>query len=367
MGATGGPRTALERAMAAGRVPYRPWEGQGLLKDHCFLCGAALTRATRSDEDVLPRWIRRRLPGNRHGQSLELPNQTTIPFGSVLIPCCKPCNNEHLSRLEQQVAEAFDAGADAVNRLPEKVLRPWVAKIAYGLRRNDMRLRKDRRDATAGTIATQADLEQMALLHMILQEARGIVHVTPGHSSFVALTAQMVHCATCDFDIAVPVGWPTALMLRLGEIVLIGAADDRGSLRRAFTSPSFRAAREVHLHPVQARALWALLLEEIQGLDPRQHPLRFGVQNEQLWIDREPGSAFRHKLPAASGVSAELILSTLLNDTEASIRSIGGPTGLLVSSTGHPRQLPFRHGSLRLDDLPPVRDSVVPESGPTSG
>jgi hypothetical protein len=216
-----------------------------------------------------------------------------------------------------------------------------------------MRLSKDRRDPDAGSMASQADLEQLSLVHMLLQEARGVVHVTPGHSSFVALKAQTVDCATCDFDIAVPVGWPTALMLRLGKVVLLGAADDRGSLHRAFTSASFQAAREVSLHPVQVRALWALLLQDIQGLDPRQYPLRYGVRNEQLWIDRQPGLASLQRPPAAAGVPAEQILSGLLNESVASIRSAGGPTGLLLSSTEHPRELPFRHGSLRLADLPP--------------
>lgn len=353
MDATSAPRTPLERAMAAGRVPYRPWEGQGLDDDSCFVCGEALTSTTRSDEDVIPRWIRRRLPGSRHGQSLELPNQTTIPFSSILVPCCKSCNNQHLSRLERQVAEAFDAGADAVNGLPEDVLRPWVAKIAYGLRRNDMRLRMDRRNPTAGSLAAPADLGEMAFVHILLQEARGIVRVTPGHSSFVALRAQTVDCATCDFDIAVPIGWPIALMVRLGEVVLIGAADDRGSLRPAISSPSFQAARELSLHPVQVRALWALLLQEVQSMDPGQYPLRFGVSNDQLWIDRKPEPVSRHRPTAASGVPAELILSGLLNEDEASIKLVGGPTGLLLTSTGHPRPLPFHHGKLRLADLPP--------------
>ena len=47
----------LYQAMIDGGVNYRPWEGQGLDEDQCFACGVLLTPATKTTEDVFPRWL----------------------------------------------------------------------------------------------------------------------------------------------------------------------------------------------------------------------------------------------------------------------------------------------------------------------
>jgi hypothetical protein len=174
----------MYRAMVAGGVDYRPWAGQGLDEDQCFLCSDLLDDDSRTTEDVIPRWMQRTLCGGHQSPSILLPNLTPLPLDKIKIPACRSCNGGHLSRIEKEVSAAFRAGPAAVADLAERILRIWFAKIACGIRRNDMRLRQEVRDPSSQMIASRADLEQLGLLHLLLQEAREVVHMPDGHSTF---------------------------------------------------------------------------------------------------------------------------------------------------------------------------------------
>src|SRR5262245_43708877 len=75
----------------------------------CFLCGRRLTAGNRSDEDVVPLWIQRKF--DLEDQLLHLPNGTAIKYRQLKTPCCRQCNNEHLSRIETQMKQAVEGGA----------------------------------------------------------------------------------------------------------------------------------------------------------------------------------------------------------------------------------------------------------------
>ncbi len=338
----------MYQAMIAGGVDYRPWAGQGLADDECFLCAAALTDGTHTLEDVFPRWMQRKITQRKHkGVSIELPNLTHIQPERIRIPACKTCNGVHLSQIEKIIARAFRDGHDAVAALPERTLRAWFAKIAYGTRRNDMRLKDDRSDPNSPMIAGENDLEELRLLHLLLQEARDVVYVPDGHSTFFVFRSQYVGCGMCDFDVALPIGWPNPVMLRLGSVTVLGAVDDRGHLKDLRSHPAFRAAETIPLHPIQVRALWALLVHRATLLNPESMPLRFGVSQHRLWVDRLPPAA-EVVDPAQEQESADKLLRYLIQASEEELDAHGGTVGLLVDKNGKPRQMPFEHGVLRL-------------------
>ena len=273
----------LYQAMLAGGVDYRPWEEPRLGDGYCFLCSAPLSDETRTLEDVIPKWIQgRSRPDRQQRPSILLPNLTRLPPQRITIPACASCNHERLSRIEQDVSTAFRSGSDAVERLPERTLRIWLGKIAYGTRRNDMRLSNDIRNPLSEKIATAADLHQLRFLHLLLQEARGVVHVPDGHSTFFVFRSQTVGCNVCDFDLGLPIGWPYLAMLRFGKVTVMGAVDDRGALAGLRSHPAFAAARSLKLHPVQVRALWALLVHHASLLRADRLPARFGVSDGRL-------------------------------------------------------------------------------------
>ena len=340
--------TPLYQAMIAGRVDYRPWAGQGLTDEECFLCTATLIEGIRTVEDVFPRWLQRKIAQKKHkGVSIELPNLTYVQPERIKIPACKSCNGVYLSRIEKIISQAFPAGRDAVAALPEKILRAWFAKIAYGTRRNDMRLKDVRSDPHSPMIAREADLEGLSFLHLLLQEARDVVSIPDGHSTFFTFQSQHVGCSVCDFDVALPIGWPHPVMLRLGSVTVMGAVDDRGSLEDLRSHPAFVAAATMSIHPIQVRALWALLVHRATLLRPENMPVRFGVSQRRLWVERLPPIADVVE-PVHEQAFADKLLRNLIQATEEELAAHGGTTGLLVDANGQLRQMPFEHGLLRL-------------------
>ncbi|WP_105968431.1 hypothetical protein [Streptomyces geranii] len=334
--------------MAAAGVDYLPWEGQGLRDDECFVCTVRLSETDRTVEDVVPRWMQREIMPPRHPKpQVLLPNLSPITPRRILIPACKSCNNEHLSRVEIALSKAFQEGADAVRALPERTLRVWAAKIAYGLRRNDMRLRSNQRDPAAPMIATAADLQGMLQLHTLLQECRDVVRVTEGHSTFFVFRSQQVGCNACDFDIAVPTGWPYTVMVRLGPVTVMGAVDDRGALRTLHSTPAFAAASGLSLHPLQVRALLALLVHQAHLIREDRLPLRYGVSGRRLWLDRLPPQGPTTD-PRREQATADQILQNLVAASPDVLAAHGGAVGLLVLPAGTPRHMPLKHGVLSL-------------------
>ncbi|WKV74146.1 hypothetical protein AW27_023165 [Streptomyces sp. PCS3-D2] len=338
----------MARAMIAGGVDYRPWDGQGLRDDECFLCTRPIPSGSGSVEDVIPRWLQRgMMPPGHPRPKIELPNLTPITADKVKIPACRPCNNEHLSRIENTVREAFAAGAEAVAALPEATMRIWLGKILYGLRRNDMRLRADRRDRNSPSLAETGDLEQAADLHLLLQEARGVVRTRPGHSTIMVFESQADGCNVCDFDLAVAIGWPYAVMIRMGAVTVMGAVADGGALGILNKAAAFAVTAELALHALQARALWALFVYHAAVLRQTSVPVRYAVGDGQVWVDRVPGGKpeFDH---AGAPASPDLILQNLINTSADVLRAHGGPQGLLLLPDGSPRAMPSEHGVRKL-------------------
>ncbi len=137
-------------------------------------------------------------------------------------------------------------------------------------------------------------------------------------------------------------------MLRLGPVTVLGAVDDRGALEDIRTHPAFKAAEQMALHPIQVRALWALLVHRATILRPESMPLRYGVSERRLWVDRL--ARVRDAIdPEQEQESADKLLRHLIQASEEELTAQGGTAGLLVDANGEPRRIPFIHGVLRLD------------------
>ena len=86
---------------------------------------AELTR-----EHVFPKWLQ--TMHDLWNKEL-VSNGTSIRYRQLLVPCCAPCNNVVLSRLEGEVARAAQGGADKVRALGHEKLFTWLAKIYFGV------------------------------------------------------------------------------------------------------------------------------------------------------------------------------------------------------------------------------------------
>lgn len=107
------------------RPLYDPERDRSFTKTRCFLCGVDLDDENRTDEHLFSHWIQHEF--DLWDQTLDLFNETTIPYRQVVIPCCNPCNTIHLKRIEDQILQAYRQGIEAFRELDESVVFIWLS------------------------------------------------------------------------------------------------------------------------------------------------------------------------------------------------------------------------------------------------
>lgn len=137
-------------------------------KNSCFVCGCNLTDATRTREDVVPKWIQKKYC--LADQSLTLINGTSIPYPQLTVPCCLRCNGRHLSQIEQRVSEAVDQGYADVAQLSEGFLFQWMAKLFLGIVYKELFLVNDRSSPESGSIRNMDELQGIRILWFWLRQ-----------------------------------------------------------------------------------------------------------------------------------------------------------------------------------------------------
>ncbi|MCX5237566.1 hypothetical protein OG824_20395 [Streptomyces prunicolor] len=239
------------------RFVYRLGEAQALTEGRCFLCGVVLEAATRTDEHVFPQWLLRRF--DLYRETVNLLNGTSMPYARMLIPCCRVCNNEYLSRLEEKVSKAFETGPEAVAALDRATLFLWMGKIYYGLLFRELFLLQDRRDREAGTIVPPELLSEFRMHHLLMQAARGVVRWREDQfpASIFVFRAQEPSRPKDCFDYFDVIQAPF-LAIRVGSTVVVSALQDWGALEHAVQLPALEAAKVLDLHPQQFREVAAI-------------------------------------------------------------------------------------------------------------
>ncbi|MBT2445353.1 hypothetical protein J7E93_35800 [Streptomyces sp. ISL-36] len=229
---------------------------QALTQDRCFLCGAGLLGG-RTDEHVFPQWLLRRC--DLWNEKITLLNGTLMPYAQMRIPCCSTCNNEHLSRIEQAVGDAFTEGPEAVAALDATTLFLWMGKIYYGLMFRELSLLADRRDPETGTIISPEFLTTFRMHHMLLQAARGAVRWQSDQhpASVFVFKAQEPTDPRARFDYVDIINFPF-FAIRVGGTAVVAVLQDWGALAQAVTVPGLEAAGQIALHPQQFRETAAL-------------------------------------------------------------------------------------------------------------
>lgn len=139
-------------------------------EDVCFLCGTHVDVDGASVEHVVPKWLQQKF--NLWNVRVHLLNGTPIRYRSLVIPCCRACNNVHLAKVEKEVAAAVNAGSLAVREMNQVLLAQLLLKVFFGFVYRELFLPIDRRQGASETIVLPADMEQFQMLHYILQSVR---------------------------------------------------------------------------------------------------------------------------------------------------------------------------------------------------
>jgi hypothetical protein len=234
------------------RRPYLRSRDMALEPDRCFLCGATL-RKRRSEEDVFPRWLLRRY--SAWDKRLTLLNGTKIPYRRLKIPCCKNCNNRHLSQIEQRISEAMEYGYEGVTKLPKYLLFLWLAKIFYGIHIREIQLPSSSHPSRESYLRVE-HFRHLETIHMLLQAARGRIAEWVFPASIFVLRLQPFPEEYETFEYIDNLR-SRAVALRLGDVGIISCLTDWQAVE-SVNLDAFNKAKHLELHPIQFMELAAL-------------------------------------------------------------------------------------------------------------
>jgi hypothetical protein len=88
----------------------------------CFICG----EKSETREHTIPKWLQKKF--NLWDQKIEIPNLTHTTYRKLVVPCCKKCNNEIYSTLENKIKS---------KNCSDKDIWMWANKIHAALRFKD--------------------------------------------------------------------------------------------------------------------------------------------------------------------------------------------------------------------------------------
>lgn len=244
--------------------------GKQTFDDHaCFLCGKRMV-GDGSVEHVFPKWLLKSY--DLWDQKIDLLNGTLMPYRQLTIPCCEVCNNQHLSRVEDEVNAVVRGGFQKAIELPIKTWYLWAGKIFYGILRKELSLLLERSNQNGGTIVTKEILESFSNLHLFMQGFRGR-HKFIGEVPYSVLICNLHEFGSSyDFRDNLPL---FTLAIRMGEIGIIVSFEDGGLMRESYG----KYVEEVggrKLHPIQFYELYAKVSYQVKL---RQRPVSYLTQS----------------------------------------------------------------------------------------
>ncbi|MGE6992396.1 hypothetical protein ACQKIK_03155 [Pseudomonas sp. NPDC047961] len=135
----------------------------------CFVCGEELheKQDNYSQEHVFPKWLLNKF--SLWNESIILLNGSRIRYKDIKIPCCKLCNNVHLSSIELEVKNSFTDGYEAFCKLDKGRLALWLIKIYLGMLRKETALNLNRSFPGSRNILEPDELFPYRVLQAILK------------------------------------------------------------------------------------------------------------------------------------------------------------------------------------------------------
>jgi hypothetical protein len=215
----------------------------------CFLCARRLGARNRTVEHIFPKWLQERY--RLWNQKLTLINGTTILYRSLVVPCCKDCNNRHLSKIEAKMRQAVESGPVAVSRLDSIIPFLWLGKIFYGILYLETMLKADRTGKSQRKIMRKEALKQLWLHHQYLQGTRQNIEFTPSlPASVFVFGTQMPSRVEERFDF-MDLHPALSIAMRMGSVGVVVSFQDGGIVKRFHQRLRMSSHFKKPLHPIQ--------------------------------------------------------------------------------------------------------------------
>ena len=312
-------------------LPFDAWSKANPIDyDHCFLCWTPLTDTNRTDEHVFPKWLQRDF--KLFDQRLTLPNKTWMAYRSVRIPCCRECNNNTLSRLEDEIGSGVRAGFETFRHTPKLKQFQWLQCLLYKMLYRDMSLLQDRANPASGTMTSATDLSSLRLSHVFLRSIDRDVsfkNFFPASLYLVRVKTSADVALNFDYVDSIP---DQCLGIRMNDIGIIAALRD-GALQEQIVQP-LRGLLDKEFNPVQFRNLFAkVLYQQTLFTDPLNYVVN-PIGDESLEVEavfkdsKEFGGSFVYRSGDPEGYGQ--VLSQVIGSTVDALRLADGSIGSLL-------------------------------------
>jgi hypothetical protein len=223
---------------------------------NCFICGAAPNSTEFNDEHVLPDWMLRRY--KLHDRVISIPNKTSIKYGQLRIPCCRRCNSEMGTLLEEPFRNLLDQGYECFARALPDVGWPlyvWMSLIFLKAHLKDkyLRVHRDLRepDTKIGEIYSWEDLHHTHCIARSFHTQCDIDSKTMG--SLMILPAKRAPHLE-DFDY-IDLHASQTMLLRIDSTAIVTVLNDGGAVAAFLTEKLPKI--EGPLSPLQLREITA--------------------------------------------------------------------------------------------------------------
>ncbi len=230
---------------------YYPFSKFNFGNKTCFLTGQPLN-AEEEKIQVFPAWLMSRY--NLEDKAIKLLDENYIGYKDLKIPCAAAVNNQFLAPLEDEVANAFAQGHDAVKALNELKVFQWAGKLLYGIIFNEIQAGIRQQHAQGeGFNLSQALIHKFSHLHLMLQSLTLPLHFE-GFTPF-SMVLFKVHNAENEFTYRDEINTLT-FSVRLKDFGLIICLQDNGANARYHQEVLEKIQGET-LHPVQFEEICA--------------------------------------------------------------------------------------------------------------
>ncbi len=153
------------------RLTENALDPANVVSGKCFLCGGQPTNG--KGEHVLPKWLQNRF--NLWDSKLGLQNGSLLPYRNLRVPACARCNGEVLGKTESYVSTLSASNIPNWTTSDSYEAGRWMAKILIGILYKEASLLRDRRQPALGAIFPPDAMDEMFLLHLLVQSWRKLI------------------------------------------------------------------------------------------------------------------------------------------------------------------------------------------------
>ncbi len=181
-------------------------------------------------------------------QPFKMLDESMATYKDLKIPCAAQVNEQFLEPLEAEIAQAFDAGYDAVKELDEIKLFQWAGKLLYGIVFNEIQTGIKQQHAQGeGFHISDPMQHRFGQLHLMLQSINLPLHFEDfkPYSLFLFKVANREH----EFSYRDEINTLT-FSLRVKDFGLIICLQDNGA-NRVYHRELLEKIEGETLHPIQ--------------------------------------------------------------------------------------------------------------------